>query len=826
VKISLNWLRRWLPTLEKSAERINEALVSMGIGVESWHCTGLPQQLLVVGEILSIQKHPNGDRLRLCLVNDGSGEARQIVCGATNFHEHDRVPLALPGCIMPSGLRIECSELRGVLSRGMMCSGRELGLGVDHSGLLILDHNTPVGTPLWELFPDAGDIIFDLEITANRGDCMSHLGIARELSAYFQIPLNEITFPKLEHLSVPTESLLKNLSLESDNCEQFIAWGIRDVQVGESPQWLKDDLEKIGMRSINNVVDITNWVLWDLGQPLHAFDLAKIHGQHLHIRQARDGERITALNHKTYSLSPQMLVIGDDKAPLVIGGIMGSVDAEVDQNTKNVVLESAVFSPSSIQRTARQLGIITDASQHFSRGVDAHCSLYAAQRAISLMEQICGGKADTAPVVAVHTRQIQQMKPIYLCEKSLRREFSVPFTNEELVQIFQRLHFSITPDGNGWSIQVPSFRSNDVREPHDLVEEFVRLYGIEKLGKMDVISKATENDHHKSFIFQRVVGDLLSSLGYDECYNYSTRSPKEICDFFGEEWERQLAITNPLSNEQSHLRPSLLPALVETFHYNLCNGNDTKKFFEIGRIWRVYDDKIYEAIAVAWIQSGEATREAWDAYNPPNFYDMKAIGAKIAAHGHVSLNNSQFFQPLNQNLWQSGHSAQFGRLPQFSHEFQVGLMNLKTLNNIGIRNPIFGGEWVFLPSHFQRKEKMKHFQPFGTFPAVSRDLAVITDLCRPAENVRQCVEKYIRKSIPKDMKLSSLYIFDIYIGDEIPFGKKSIGFRFTLERDDRTIGEEEIRKIFETILNHAMESGELEIRMQQYTPSTCAPTSL
>jgi phenylalanyl-tRNA synthetase beta chain len=801
-----------LPNLDVGVDEICDALIGLGIGVESQNFTGIPQQFLVAGEVISFEKHPHADRLRVCRVDAGEGQPRQIVCGAANFNPGDHVPVALPGCVMPDGAKIQATDFRGMRSEGMMCSGRELGLSDDHGGLLILKKDTPVGTPLHVLFPDSGDTVLDLEITANRGDCMSHLGIARELAARFDIPL-AVEYEEGAPTDATENSLLRQLGLESDDCHQFIAWAIRGVKIDKSPDWLRGDLERVGLRSVNNVVDITNWLLMDSGQPLHAFDAGKIRGQRLHIRRALPGEQITALNHKTYMLDGETLVIADDARALVIAGVMGSVDAEVDDQSVDIVIESATFHPQSIQRTARKLGIHSDASRRFSRGTDPMRALPVARQAVRMITELCGGVADSAPVLVRNPRQSFAGPRIPLTGDFVREKFGMPVPDDLIENALLRLHFDVQGANGRWSVAVPSFRAGDVTSPVDLVEEFIRFHGVERLGRQPVRMEAVARDDDGSFCLQRSAAELLASLGFCECYNYSTRSGRELEKWATENQLRGLALKNPLNQDQSHLRFSLLPGLLESLDHNLRNGNAPTRLFEIGRVWDVDDSGCaHEALAISWVQLEEPAQTGWDSYPTPNFYSMKAIGEKVAALAGIGAKNSQFF-PAEMPLWQKGHCGRFGVLPKFPYAFHGGLLDVRRVADMGISESVWAGEWLILPEFANRRAQSVEFKNFGTFPSVIRDLSVIVDGSLPAETARLSVEKCIQKSLPAAVFLAELWIFDVYEGNGVPEAKKSIGLRFGLERADRTIGEEEIQSIFSEIVTRVAQIKSLAVRI-------------
>ncbi len=392
MKVSYQWLKEYID-LDRSSSEIEEALTLIGFEVESVVETGLPAlPNVVVGEVLSRDQHPNADRLSVCRVAvDTAGTEATIVCGAQNYKVGDRVPVALPGAILPGNFKIKASKLRGERSEGMLCSGKELGLSEDGAGLLILDQRPELGTSINEVFPD-NDMVFDVEVTPNRPDCLSHVGIARELAAYFGLTLR---YPEVKQnfdsFDRDGTAIFSGVEVETDECPLYTAHVISGVRIGPSPDWLQSRLEAVGLRPINNVVDITNFVLMELGQPLHAFDAAKIEGRRLIVRQAGNGEKVQTLDDKERTLSERMIVIADADKPLVIAGVMGTVDAEVDDSTIDIVLESAYFRAGAVRFASKRLGLTTDSSYRFERGVDSSNLVFAAQRAADLILEIAGG---------------------------------------------------------------------------------------------------------------------------------------------------------------------------------------------------------------------------------------------------------------------------------------------------------------------------------------------------------------------------------------------------------------------------------------------------
>jgi phenylalanyl-tRNA synthetase beta chain len=552
------------------------------------------------------------------------------------------------------------------------------------------------------------------------------------------------------------------------------------------------------MRSVNNLVDITNWVMLDRGQPLHAFDLRKIAGNELHIRQARKGEKLDALNHRSYQLSDEMTVIADREKPLVVAGIMGSVDAEVDGETTNILLECAAFDAASIQLTSKRLEISSEASQRFARGVDAAAMESSICRAVAMVEEICGGVADAGPQDMGNV-PITVGGPIPLTGNFVREKFGMDVDNGEIAAVLHRLGFNVqAASTDGWLVHVPSHRRRDVTTSIDLVEEFVRLYGIDRLNDCTVLSHASSRKNDRSYDFQIHAADLLRSHGYSECQTYSYRSEEEVrrcC----ENNTTGLSLDNPITAEQTHLRPSNIPGLLGVLDENLRNGNEARGFFEIGHIWQPDGNQLHEAISVAWIQPTECWRADWLRQPAPEFHTMKAIARQVADIALAKWRDGQFSPLSNTQLWQNGHNACMGSLAEWGFSVQIGLLGLEITAALNIPGTVFAGELLFTPKFFERDAQLPQFMAFSPFPRVTRDLAVLVERSFTAEHVRKTVETCIEQTIQPSVKLTDLWIFDDYVGDRIGASKRSIALRFTLERMDRTFGDGEANELFDTI---------------------------
>src|SRR5271165_2737541 len=562
MKLSLNWLKEFLP-LDQPVAEIVEALIFSGVEVEGIQQHGADFDNVIVAQIESFERHPNADRLSVCRVNDGSGLPRQIVCGAKNFSAGAKVPLALPGAILPGGVKIKASKLRGVESEGMLCSARELTLAEDGEGLLILRGDARIGKPLSELFPP--DTVIEVEITPNRPDQLSHYGIARELSA-----LLDLSPAKLPNVNVvPDQRNAAVVQLDApDACPLYAARIIRGIQVGPSPGWLKQRLEAAGVRSINNVVDVTNYVMLEVGQPFHAFDLAKLSGG-IVVRMAGPGERLLALDGKEYQLNPTDLLIADHERPVAIAGVMGGEQSGVTATTTDVLLEAAYFDPNCIRRTSRRLGLISESSFRFERGIDPGAVLFCGARAADLILQMAGGQADSYTVIGGAVPDSDRMVELRpeRCEKLL----GMPVPNS--ADLLARLGLK-NIGGNRW--QIPSYRPDLLREV-DLVEA-------RSLTLVD-----------------------------ERSLEYLLEPPAD-----------PLKLRNPLSEDQRILRPSLVPGLIRATERNFNRGATSVAIFEIGRVFKVATKE--ESIALALVVAGERQSKTWNqAAATFDLFDLKGI---------------------------------------------------------------------------------------------------------------------------------------------------------------------------------------------------------
>ena len=806
MKLSLNWLKTYVP-LTASADEITRALTFLGFEVEGVHRTGLaPIANLVVGEILTRDKHPNADKLSVCSVRIApEGAPTQIVCGASNCNAGNRVAVALPGCVLGGDFKIKQSKIRGVESNGMMCSARELGLGEDHAGLIILAPDAPLGAPVHEAL-GAGDVVFDVEITPNRPDALSHVGMARELAAWFKL---EMAYPLPTFTAVPSDTgaagaaLLAGVQVADDEaCPLYTAHIIQGVKIAPSPEWLQQALTAVGLRPINNVVDVTNFVLLETGQPLHAFDARKIHGARLIIRRATDGEKLVTLDGKERTLTQQNLVIADAERALVVAGVMGGADAEVDNDTVDLVLESAYFRPTGVRRTSKQLGLSSDSSYRFERGVDPHGVLPAARRAIDLILQTAGGRVvGPAHIVGAEPSTITE---ITLSPDYVRERCGFEISDADQRDTLERLELTVsheTVDNDErltWTVSIPSWRG-DLERPIDLVEEILRVYGTERIPTTRPAVQAVVSADDPVAVFARKAATVLVGQGCTEAVNYTLRSAAELERWAARAAVEELRVANPLAEDQSHLRRSLVPGLLETVRFNQARQNTETRFFETGRTFREVNGAVYELMSVAFVLAQPEAARGWKLREVPDFYAAKRLVLDLAAAAGVSLRDEQF-RPIKaaSTSWQDGHSAEAGGF-ELGWEVRVGLVNLALTRSAGIDGPVLAGLIEVLPETLRQVAGPVRYKPVSTFPAAMRDLALVADESVPAAQVQTALTKSARKALNNAFALERVELFDLYRGKGLPDGKKSLAFSLIFRAADRTLTDDEVNKVFAAV---------------------------
>ena len=818
MKISYNWLKNYIdldPT-EHAPEVLAEVLPLLGFDIEEYEKLGPPQfENVVVGQVLEYGQHPDADRLRCCLVTTGQeGEPHKIVCGAKNFNAGDKVMVALPGAVLPGDFIIKKSKLRGQPSEGMMCSAKELKIGQDHDGIMILDADVDPGTPVNDLYKD-GDTVFDLEITPNRVDVLSHIGVARELSARFGLPVKYPEVKASTGNAANGHPLISGIEVSAPEiCPHYTAICIKGVNVGPSPKWLRDALEATGQRSINNVVDVTNYVLHETCQPLHAFDAAKIKGGKLIVRTAGEGEKITTLDDEERTLNSNMAVIADAERPLVVAGVMGSVDAEVDETTTDVVLEAAYFNSTSIRATSRKLGLSSDSSYRFERGVDPKGITYASLRAVDLILEVAGGTVDGNMIE--EGSEPATITEITLRPNHLRKFIGFNVSDEEMQTVLESLDLGVSihdeEDGSKrWDVSVPSYRG-DLERDVDLIEEFIRVYGTDKIPESEVVARGISQDDHRIYTVNAAVADYLAGQDFNEAFLYSLRDPEETKFFFGEESHKVLALDNPLQSDQSHLRPSLVPGLLDVLKLNAARGTGATRFFERGHVYREVKGEMVELVSIGFVIVAEPISREWRQREVADFFTARTLSENILGLAGQAANKLSF-QPIEDcKLWQGGHSAYAGDFNRMGFEATCGLLNVATLKDRwDLTTPVIAGSVLMTPKFFERKAKRGRHSAISNQPASSKDLALIVDQLVLAGQVQNDIAKFAKKAA-QGFDCEAVRVFDLYKGEGLPEGKKSLALSMTFRAADRTLTDKEVNAAFEAIQKLISEKTDYQVR--------------
>jgi phenylalanyl-tRNA synthetase beta chain len=744
-------------------------LTSTGLEVADVSTRGVDFPKVVIAQILESSQHPNADRLSVCRVDDGSGQPRQIVCGAKNYKVGDKVPLALPGAVLPGDFKIKTGKLRGVESEGMLCSAMELGIDEDAQGLLILPADAPVGKPISELYP--ADTTLELEVTPNRGDWLSHVGVAREMAAFTGAVVKrpEVQLPA----TTPAGDFV---SLQAaDLCAFYSVRRIRNVKVGPSPQWLRERLEKVGLRAINNIVDITNFVMLELGQPLHAFDAAKVQGGII-VRTAQEDEKFRALDGREYALSSGNLVIADQSRPVALAGVMGGEDSGVTNDTTEVLLESAVFDPASVRRTARALDLHSDSSHRFERGVDPQGILVASARAAALIVELAGGQADEAVLVAGALPAAPA--PITLSHARCRALLGLAVEDAVIREALTGLGLTLVGEAEGATTwQAPSHRGDLLREV-DLIEEVSRVVGMEKISGRLAAIPAEPGEADARYDFQMVLRRKLVALGLSEARTSALISQAML-------WQDlpALRVKNPLGEDQAFLRTSLLPGLLTAVERNIRQGAKTIGLFEVGRTFQARE--IQETATLALAIFGRAEKANWRGADDRSldWHDARGILKTLAGPHRLVKATASEPLALAAEVFVGDHRiGSIGQLsPAAARAMDAEAPVIVIELSIDVLRQLGGA-----PS----------YQEIPKFPAVTRDLAIVCPLALSYAEIEAVLLG------AKEELLEGIEPFDVFTdptGEKLAADRKSVAISLTFRTSGRTLSGEEVNAACERL---------------------------
>jgi phenylalanyl-tRNA synthetase beta chain len=760
MRISLHWLGEWVDT-GTDAGALAHQLTMAGLEIEAIERLASEVSGVVVGEVLSVEKHPDAEKLSVCKVNAGS-ETLQIVCGAANVRAGLMAPLATIGAKLPGGMQIKRAKLRGVESFGMLCSAKELGLEDEQAGLLELPSDSVPGTLIQRAL-DLDDVIFEVNLTPNRGDCMSVLGLAREVAAIRKVPLHEPQMPAVQpsiqdkfpvHIDAPAA------------CRKFVGRVIRCVQANaRAPLWMRERLRRAGLRSVSAVVDVTNYVMIELGQPMHAYDLSQLDGE-IRVRQALEGELLELLDGRTVTLTPDVLVIADKSRALGMAGVMGGAASGISDSTRDVFLEVAYFEPHAIAGRGRRYGLVTDASQRFERGVDPHLQERAIERATQLLLECAGGQA--GPVTVTSFESPVAKAPIVLRQQRIGRLLGIELSHSEVGSILNRLGMHTVVHSEGWTVRPPSWRF-DITIEEDLIEEVARLHGFDKIPPANLPGPVPTRMPSEAQLSIERLSDLLVDRGYQEAITYSFVDPK----LQGLLWSNTRAVTlaNPLSAELAEMRVSLWPGLIHALRENQRRQQPRARLFEVGRAFLESD----EVEVIAGVAGGSRWPTQWDAPDAAvDFFDVKGdVEALIALNG---LTDEFTFERAEHPALHPGQSARIcrgGRPIGWIGTLHPSIVKQLDLTYTAV---LFELETAALTA-----SRVPRFAEISRFPSIRRDLAVIV----PEAVTAAALGAVVRGSAGE--LLREWKVLSVYRGEQIEKGKKSIALALILQDTSRTL---------------------------------------
>ncbi len=795
MKVTLNWLKHYVD-FNWSPEELTERLTMLGLEVEGVQKVAGEFDGIVVAQVLTRDKHPNADKLSVCRVNDGRGE-RQIVCGAQNFKAGDKVPLILPGASLPmkpgdkEPFTIKVGKIRSVESHGMMCSPSELGLPDQVDGLLILREDAAVGQPFTQyLGRTGGDVVYDLEVTPNRPDLNSFVGIAREIAA---VTGNPLRLPECKILNdeCKVEELVSVRLDAAELCPRYTARVIRGVKVGPSPDWLRAALEKVGLRSINNVVDVTNYVMLETGQPLHAFDYHLVAKDSagkpaIVVRRASAGEKFTTLDGKEHTLSPDALLIADEQKAIALAGVMGGKNTEINEATVDVLLESAYFDPTKIRRTSKELGLRTDASYRFERGADIGVCEFASRRAAQLILETAGGKVAAGVVDAYPEKRVP--KQLTLRHRKVNELLGTGLTAERIDGFLTKLDFKLVAPG---TFEIPTHRV-DMKREADLIEEVARLFGVDKLPSTPPRGALGANAFDAVHDQLAEARRILTGLGLNEAQGQTLISDASAKMAAAE--PTLVPLANPLSSDMGVLRPSLMPGLMDSLHHNASHRVQDVALFEIGRVFLNNNGTAKEERRVALAVMGRRSLEFWsgaDRDAAVDAFDMK---------GTVEEFLEQF------GLRGIAYTRRAEPTALFIESAVIALGGKQALGEIGQLSPVIAKQYdlrgaVFLAELnldllLARRNPARSFKALPVFPSSRRDVAMLVAEDTTHDAVLQAVKQ------AKAANLESVELFDVFRGKNVPEGQKSLAYAFTYRGADKTLTDAEVNSAHERLVAH------------------------
>ena len=792
MKISYNWLKQFLKT-DWPAEQTGELLTDLGLeieGIERYQSVKGGLEGIVVGKVLTCIQHPNADRLKITTVDIGADEALQIVCGAPNVAAGQKVPVATIGTTLYTetgeAWKIKKGKIRGEESHGMICAEDELGLGKSHEGIMVLDEKLNTGALAADIFDIENDEVFEIGLTPNRADAMSHYGVARDLKAGLlqKDDINtELITPSVSSFHVDSRSLKIGIDVVDYNlAPRYCGVTITGLKVEESPTWLQNRLKAIGITPKNNIIDITNYVLHELGQPLHAFDAGKITGKKVIVKTLPEGTKFITLDNIERELSADDLMICDEEKPMCIAGVFGGAHSGVSEGTTSIFLESAYFNPVSVRKTAKRHGLNTDASFRFERGIDPNSTDYALKRAALLVIEIAGGEI-SSDLMDSYPKKIEDFQ-VRLSFENAAKLIGEEIPKETIKRILSSLDIKVNNvTETGLGLTVPVYR-NDVQREADVIEEILRVYGYNNIHTTEKLNASISNtSKFEDYKLQNIIGNQLTSQGFFEILSNSLTSPKYIDLSAQLKEEHNVEILNPLSNDLSVMRQSLLFSGLEAVSYNINRKRDDLKLYEFGKTYHSYTDGREEYKHLSMFLTGNKSNPRWNAaVQKSDFFFLKGIVNSTLDRLGLSKHK---VSPITNDVFSEGISLSKGK----TKLVEFGIINKKILKHFGISQEVLYADFNWDNIIDMAQHNDIKFKGIPKYPEVRRDFALLLDHNVMFEDIEK-IAMQTEKQLLKDVDL-----FDVYQGKNLPKGKKSYAVSFTIQDEHKTLTDKQIDKI-------------------------------
>ena len=791
MKFSEQWLREWVNP-DISTDEMVAMLTMAGLEVDGVEPVAGEFTGVMVGEVVSMEAHPDADKLRVCQVKVADGDIRQIVCGAANVHVGMHAPLAEVGARLPGGLKIKKAKLRGVESMGMLCSTKELGMTESADGLMPLPTEVSAGTDVRD-YLELDDQCIDVDLTPNRGDCLSIAGVARDLGV---LTRTDVTRPDITPVAASIDDTFPVEVMNTEACPRYLGRVIRGVNAAaETPMWMQEKLRRSGIRSLGPLVDVTNYVLLELGQPLHAFDLNKLDGG-IQVRLAKAGETLTLLDGKELTLDDKTLVIADKRGPLALAGIMGGEDSACGDDTKDLFLECAYFNPLAIAGRAREYGLHTDSSHRFERGVDPQLSLEAMERATALLLEMTGGQA--GPVVDVRSNEdLPQPAQIELRRDRIKRLLGIEMADADVVEILIRLGMETTETAEGWRVTAPSYRF-DMAIEADLIEELARIYGYDNVPSVMPSGHMLMPEVPENRIEVARLRNVLVDRDYQEAITYSFVEPglQSAMDPQNE----AIALANPISTDLSVMRTTLWTGLLSALVHNQKRQHVRIRLFETGLSFQRADSGIEQVPKMAGVITGPVKQESWTGHNAEvDFFDMKGdVEALLSMTGD---REALRFEAAEHPALHPGQSARILRGDRAIG--WLGAIHPDLVEKFDAKGNVFGFE-IELPAINERKPIA--FESLSRFPSIRRDIAVIVDQSTPLQSLIDTVKE------ASGALLTDVIPFDIYSGEGVESGRKSVALGLILQDSSRTLVDSDVDNVMAKVVEKLSENHAAELR--------------